>query len=120
MSNIKNNDIGKKLKTLRISLNLTQEELAQKLSIKRETIHKYENGIIKNIKYETIEKLAKIFNVTPQFLLGLSEKEIVIPSVEDLKNSIELFYQNKEISDESKDKFFKDIQELYFKERLKK
>ena len=113
-------NIGIKIKNLRNSLKLTQKELAKKLNIKRETIHKYENGIIKNIKYETIEKLAKIFNVTPQYLLGLDDDDTSIPSKEELKQRVAAFYQNKKISDESKDEFFKEIQEIFFQERLKK
>ena len=65
-----NNSIGEKLKMLRVKSNLTQEDLAKSLNVKRETIHKYENDIIKNIKYETIVKLAEIFNTAPEYLLG--------------------------------------------------
>lgn len=120
MENSRKEEIGKKIKDLRIKFSLTQEELAEKLEIKHQTIYKYENGIIKNIKYETIEKLSKIFNVTPQYLLGLDDDDTSIPSKEELRQRVAAFYQNKKISDESKDEFFKEIQEIFFQERLKK
>ncbi|RRD40386.1 XRE family transcriptional regulator [Leptotrichia sp. OH3620_COT-345] len=112
--------IGLKILRLRENKKLSQQQLAKKLSVKPQTIYKYENGIIKNIKYETIEKLAKIFNVSPQYLLGLDDEENIVPTKEELERGSMLFYQNKKISDEDKDELFKKIQEYYFKERLKK
>ena len=62
-------DTGTKIKALRASAGMTQEELGKLLGVKRAAINKYETGIIVNLKRSTIEKLCKIFNVTPQFLL---------------------------------------------------
>ena len=62
--------VGKKIKMLREGLNLSQEELGSKVGVKRAAINKYEKGTVENIPLKTVEKLANIFDVTPQFLLG--------------------------------------------------
>ena len=56
--------IGEKIKKLRLDLGLTQEELAKAVGTQKQTIHKYETGIIANIpasKIETIEVRLFIF-----------------------------------------------------------
>ena len=58
-----------RLKDLRISINLTQKELAQKLGCNQTAVGKYERGYLEpNI--ETLIKLAKIFEVSVDYLLG--------------------------------------------------
>ena len=106
-------NIGERILSLRLKFNITQEELAKKLNIKRQTIHKYENNIIKNIKYETIVKLAKIFNTTPEYLLGLddndNENEDIVISQEKLTKHNMAFFKAKDISDEDKKKMIESI-----------
>lgn len=110
--------IGIKILNLRKKINLTQEELAEKLGITRQTIQKYETGIITNIKYSTIEKLAKIFNVSPQYLLGIEEQKLL--SKDDIKKENMAFFGNKDITDEDKDEIFNALQEFYFKQKFNK
>ena len=62
-------DTGSKIKRLREQADMTQEELGKLLGVKRAAINKYESGLVVNLKGSTIEKLCKIFNVTPQYLL---------------------------------------------------
>ncbi len=62
------------IKTLRIKNNLTQEELAAKLGIKKAAVSKYENGTVLNLKRDTIEKIAHIFNVKPSVILGIEDE----------------------------------------------
>lgn len=61
---------NERIKLLRTSLNLTQEELGEKLGVQKATIQKYENGSIINFKIDTIKQLANVFNVTPSYLMG--------------------------------------------------
>lgn len=49
---------------------LTLEEVAQKVGVSRQTIHRYESGIISNIPSENIEKMAETFGITPSQLMG--------------------------------------------------
>ncbi len=64
---------GRKLRKLRKDNNLTQKQLADKLEITKATVSAYET----NAKYPSIEvliKISNIFNVSSDYLLGLSEK----------------------------------------------
>lgn len=66
-------NIGKKLKELRVKRGYTQEEVAIRVGLKKAAINKYETGTVKNIKIETIEKLAEVLNVSKVELLGWSK-----------------------------------------------
>ena len=59
------------LRQQRIAHGLTQQELGEKVGLKKEAIYKYEKGIVVNPKRSLIEKLAIIFNVSPSYLLGI-------------------------------------------------
>lgn len=60
------------IKMLRKNAGMTQTELAFLLNSKKQTISKYEVGIITNIPMDKITLMAKIFGVTPEYLLGFS------------------------------------------------
>ncbi len=62
--------VANKLKELRKKNGLTLEEIAEGLGTSKQTIHRYENGIISNIPHEKIEKLASILSVSPSELMG--------------------------------------------------
>ena len=49
---------------------MTQDELAAALGTSKQTIHRYENGIITNIPPEKVEKLAMALGTTPSELMG--------------------------------------------------
>ena len=68
---------GLRIKELREAKNLTQEELAKLLNTKRQTISKYEKGIVTNIPSDRIEELAKILDSTPEYILGWEEEKPV-------------------------------------------
>lgn len=61
--------VGKRLKQLREELNMTQKELADKLSISRAAVGLYEQGK-RNVDNDTLLKLSEIFNVSADYLLG--------------------------------------------------
>lgn len=58
-----NMNIGKKLKELRCSQNLTQEELSNKLNISRVNYNRYEKDKVRP-DYETIIKIADFYDIT--------------------------------------------------------
>ncbi len=62
--------IGKRIKYLRDKLDLTQEEVAQKLGVASQTIYKYENEIVTNIPLDKLEQLAAVLSVSPAYLMG--------------------------------------------------
>lgn len=65
--------IANKLKELRRERGITLEELAAKIGTTKQTIHRYENGIIANIPHERIEELAAALAVAPSELMGWSD-----------------------------------------------
>ena len=80
---------GEKIRELRELHGLTQEELAEKLGLKKAAVNKYETGRVVNLKRSTIEKLCELFNVTPQSLMGMEEEKglpdgIIMPSAKRL------------------------------------
>ena len=56
---------GDRIKTLRTSKGLTQEELGDMIGIKKAAINKYETGLVVNLKRTTIMKLADALGVSP-------------------------------------------------------
>ncbi len=66
--------VGDRIKKLRKEHNLTQEELAKKINTTKQNIYKYENNIVTNIPSDKIELMAKIFQVSPSYLMGWNEK----------------------------------------------
>lgn len=66
---------GDRIRQARENCGLTQEELAKKLNTTKQTIHKYETGLISNIPSDKIELLAKIFCISPSYLMGWDKEE---------------------------------------------
>lgn len=76
------------IKLLREKNDLTQEELAQKLGLKKAAINKYENGSVENIKKSIVQEMAKIFDVSPSYIMfGEVEDENKI-KLEDREKSL--------------------------------
>lgn len=62
--------IGERIKKRREILGIAQTELAEKVKMSKQTIYKYENGIITNIPSDKIEAIAKALDVSPGHLMG--------------------------------------------------
>lgn len=73
------NLIGDRLKSLRINLGLTQEEVGSRVSVSKQTLYKYENGIVTNIPSDKIELLANVYHVTPAYLMGWEQSPAPAP-----------------------------------------
>ena len=61
---------GERIKMLRKEHNLTQEELGAKIGVQKAAIQKYEKGTVKNIKRDSLIKLAQCLDTSPEYLLG--------------------------------------------------
>lgn len=66
-------EVGEKIRKLRKTAGLSQVELAGMLGVSKQSLYKYETGVVRNIPFEKIEKLARILHTTPQYLLGWDE-----------------------------------------------
>ncbi len=62
--------IQERIKLRRLEKGFTLLELAERLGVKEATMQRYESGEIKNIKHDTIVRLAEVLNCTPQYLMG--------------------------------------------------
>ena len=60
---------GTKIKQLRKLNGWTQEELGEKLGVKKSAIQKYEKDEIVNLKLATIKKLCNVFEIPPGQLI---------------------------------------------------
>lgn len=64
---------GTRIKELRIAAGLTQEELGEKIGVKKAAVHKWESGITQNLKRSTIQQLANLFDVSPAYIMGMRD-----------------------------------------------
>lgn len=66
--------VGQRIKKIRLEKKMTQDELASRIHTTKQTIHKYENGIITNIPSSKIFDIANVLNTTPGYLMGWNEE----------------------------------------------
>lgn len=125
-----------KIKQLRIAKGWTQDDLGNKLCVKRAAISKYETGKIP-LTDDTIRKLSEIFNESTDYILGLTDdngnddiNEINIPKeytdkykvtsrdknqyLEEMKKANEAFFMNDELNEESKKEMLDLMSELFW------
>jgi transcriptional regulator with XRE-family HTH domain len=67
-------NLGNKLKTLRIQRQMTLKDVACRVGVSKSIVSAYENGS-RRPSYEMLIKLARLFNVTTDYLLGLEQKK---------------------------------------------
>ncbi len=125
-----------KIKELRQAKGWTQDELADKLHVKRAAISKYESSKIP-LTADTIRKLSEIFNKSTDYILGLTDDKendnidkINIPKeyadkykvtsrdkkqyLEEMKKANEAFFMNDELNDEAKKEMLDLMSELFW------
>ena len=67
--------IGRRIKELREKHGMSQVDLADKISVSKQTLYKYENGIITNIPSDKIESIAKVLRTSPSYIMGWDNAE---------------------------------------------
>lgn len=87
------------LKKLRIRYELTQEDLTEYLEMDQKTYHNIENKLTKRIKIEVLIKLAFLYDVSIDYLVGATttKKEFPTDKKEELmkKYNINLYLVRK-------------------------
>lgn len=83
--------MGERIKQLRKSLNMSQEELGSKIGVKKSAVNKYETGDVENIPRQSIEIMCRLFSVSPSYLLGIEELE------DSLAKEVKLIEQIQEV-----------------------
>lgn len=89
------------LKQLRTEKDMTLEQVADYIGITRQTMQKYESGVVKNIPSDKIEKIATLFSVEPAYLMGWTDE-----ATEDMAFSPRTMNhanQYEQLDDEGKD-----------------
>lgn len=124
--------VGQKIKQLRISKGLTQEELGEMLGVKKAAVQKYESGQVQNLKQSTIKKLCEVFNKYPDYFIfddfdSQLEKELrqeveFVQIIEKKygKDVISIFEVVIDLNEESKKKVFDYVTDMRLIESVKK
>ena len=84
-------DLGKKITAMRNEKSLSQEQLAEKLNVTRQTISNWENGKFYP-DIDSLVNLSKFFNVSLDDLLSYDDKVL-----DYLKDSTDIVKSNKNI-----------------------
>lgn len=78
--------LGNNIKHARKAAGLTQEDIAKEIGVSKQTVQKYESGVITTISSDKIEIIAKLLKTTPAKLMGwegnLSLK-LISPNITD-------------------------------------
>lgn len=120
-------NIGDRIVSLRKAAGLERGQLAEQIEIEYQTLAKYETNL-RTPGPETVNKFARFFNVTTDYLLGLSDKPHEYPRPEpqiikepklppDLRKVIddaELHLDGVPLTDEDREKLHKAIELLFW------
>ena len=73
-------DFGERLKTLRQSKGLTQQQLSEKLGLTKSVISAYETNM-RLPSYNVLKHIPAIFGVTTDYLLGMNRAKVIDASL---------------------------------------
>ena len=66
--------LGERIREQRTLMQMTQEELAEALCVKKSTVSMYENDKV-DIKGSILIELSKVLNTSPNYLLGQEDSD---------------------------------------------
>lgn len=72
--------IGERIRDARELKKISQEELGRACKITKQTIYKYETGVITNIPLDKLEIIADVLGVSSAYLAGWSDDSAPMPS----------------------------------------
>lgn len=76
--------LGERIREQRTLMQITQEELAEELCVKKSTVSMYENDKV-DIKGSILIELSKVLNTSPNYLLGQEDSD------EDLMELVSIY-----------------------------
>lgn len=100
-------ELGKKIRTLRKTRGLSQEDLAHLMGFKRSTISNWEIGR-RNPSIQDVDGLARVLGVGLDYF-GIEREK----NVYDLVSRAKMVFQDDEIPSEEKAEAYKAIMRLY-------
>lgn len=69
-------EIVERMKSRRMELDYSYQDLADKTGLSQSTLQRYEAGAIKNIPLDKVKVLAEGLQVTPEWLMGWNETSL--------------------------------------------
>lgn len=103
--------VGERIRELRMSMGISQVDLAKSVSITKQSLYKYEHNINTNIPSDKIELISKKLHVSPSVLMGW---EVDIDNID--RNKSDQFNRIKKycdllygLNDKGKEYVFKQI-----------
>ena len=78
--------IGERIRKKRLELDMTLEDVARLIGVTRQTVQKYETGIVSNIPSDKVEALAKALKTSPSDLMGWNTS--IFDQIKDTKQEI--------------------------------
>lgn len=85
-----------RIKQLRENRGLIQEILASELGITQQMLSKYERDVLR-IKVDVLKRIAEYFNVTTDYLLGVSEVKRDLQGQMKVNKTLDTYYDLIEI-----------------------
>lgn len=61
---------NQRLKQLRQQAGYTLEYVGEQIGVSKQTMQRYESGVIANIPKNRIEELARVYSTTPEYIMG--------------------------------------------------
>lgn len=101
-------NIGDKIRQVRVARNLTQQDLADKMGLKRNTISQWESGS-RNVSVEQLIEIARVVGVTLDYFNDAPPERTMF----QLMAQLDSVFNNAQISESDKDKAYQDIMQIY-------
>ncbi|MBP3920806.1 MAG: helix-turn-helix transcriptional regulator [Bacilli bacterium] len=105
-------DLGKKIKELRKSRHLKQDDLAEILGITRGQISNLEHNR-RSLSLEQLQKLCNYFKIDMEYFGVSPTAEETISLLERAK----LIFESEKIDTDTKDKLYQDLMKIYLKSK---
>ncbi len=105
-------NLGDKIKQIRVSRKLTQQDIAQSLGVARNTVSQWENNE-RNISAEQLIRYAQLVKVPLDFFNNKTADETFFYLMQNLS----AFFHSENISSSDKDAAYQDIMRLYLKSK---
>ena len=103
--------IGENIRLRRKELDMTLEDVASIVGLSRQTLSRYETGIIGNIPSDRIELLAKALHTSPAYLMGWADDPAADGDGVDVSTDVMLISQGKKPT--VKDDGLSDMERLF-------
>lgn len=78
---------GDNIRKVRLDRGLALTQLADAVGESKQTIYKYETGVITNIPLSKIEAIAKVLNCTPESLVGWDDKKTLPRNIQPMPST---------------------------------